>query len=197
MIRRCLSKRPTAAFSFDLGGVQKALQQQVDRLHKDYSQLRVGHATPSLLEGVRVRLESQTMPLSKLAQVSVLDASTLGVHVYDTTTTSLVENAIRSANLNLNPITTGHVIKIPIPKMTKEIRQDTAKQVSTLLEVARNGIRHERTEAMKKLKKAALKHVIAEDDATALESKVQKLVDEVMKQAEVMSKNKAKEVLNG
>ncbi|KAI8055157.1 P-loop containing nucleoside triphosphate hydrolase protein [Syncephalis plumigaleata] len=176
-----------AASQFHLQTYQTKMDACIKRLQKEFSQLRSVRANPALLDSVHVQSEGHKAPLSQLAQVSVRDPLTLVVAPYDPEMITAVDKAIRSAGLNLNPMIDNKLIRVPIPKMTKEIRDGVAKQASQIAEQTRSHVRAVRQDALRHLKKLAL----SKDDTRKMEKQVQTLTDQFVQQIDQAAKTKA------
>ena len=135
------------------------------------------------------------MPLNQVATVSVPEPRLLSVQVWDRSNVQPVEKAIRSANLGLNPVTDGQLIRLPIPDMTEERRKELAKLVGQYAEKARVAVRNVRRDGMDHLKQDEKKHVISEDERKRLEVEVQKLTDDTIKEIDEAAATKEKEIL--
>ncbi|CAO3653869.1 unnamed protein product [Mucor fragilis] len=171
---------------------QEKYEKLVSQLKEHLSVMRMGRANPSLLDNVRVRIEHSHFSLKDLAQVTVRDPQTLLVTVHDADYTSAVDKSIREAGLNLNPIIDNKVIRVPIPKPTKESRDKMAKLVSTTGEQSKHKVRSLRQDGMKQLKHDA-KHQSA-DEIKKLEKTVQNLTDKYNKSIDELLKAKIKEI---
>jgi ribosome recycling factor len=119
----------------------------------------------------------------------------LTVQVWDRSNVQPVEKAIRSANLGLNPVTDGQLIRLPIPDLTEERRKELAKLVGQYAEKARIAVRNVRRDGMDHLKQDEKKHQISEDEHKRLEAEVQKLTDDTIKEIDQLSEAKEKEIL--
>ncbi|CAO0800172.1 unnamed protein product [Mucor circinelloides] len=172
--------------------MQEKYEKQISQLKEHLSVMRMGRANPSLLDNVRVRIEHSHFSLKDLAQVTVRDPQTLLVTVHDADYMSAVDKSIREAGLNLNPIIDNKVIKVPIPKPTKESRDKMAKLVSTTGEQAKHKVRSLRQDGMKQLKHDS-KHQSA-DEIKKLEKTVQNLTDKYNKSIDELLKAKIKEI---
>ncbi len=150
----------------------------IDSLKVDMSKIRTGRAHPSLLEQVKVKYYGSDTPLNQVASVNVVDARTLGVNAYEKSSIPDIEKAIMNANLGLNPVTAGEVIRIPLPPLTEERRKDLIKVVRGEAEQARVAIRNIRRDANSSCKELVKEKMITEDDDRKAEGRIQKLTDE-------------------
>ncbi|KAI7865431.1 ribosome recycling factor domain-containing protein [Spinellus fusiger] len=175
---------------------QKQLEERMDQcdthLKEQLSSMRIGRANPALLDSVRVHIETETYGLRDLAQVTIRDPQTLQVTVHDTDYVSAIEKAIRESDLNLNPLTDNKLIRVPIPKPTKESREKMAKLVVQSGEQAKAKIRVLRQDGMKQLKQDSKSH--SEDTIKKLEKLVQTLTDKHNKSIDELVKLKIKDV---
>jgi ribosome recycling factor len=135
------------------------------------------------------------MPLNQVATVSTPEARMLSVQVWDRSNVQPVEKAIRSANLGLNPVTDGQLIRLPIPDLTEDRRKELAKLVGQFAEKAKIAVRNVRRDGMDQLKQDEKKHQISEDEHKRLEQEVQKLTDDTIKEVDELSQAKEKEIL--
>ena len=181
--------------SIDKSDLQRRMHGAIDALKHDLSGLRTGRASIALLDTIHVEVYGANMPLNQVATVSVPEARMLSVQVWDRSNVQPVEKAIRSAGLGLNPITDGQMIRLPIPELTEERRKELAKLVGQYAEKARIAVRNVRRDGMEHLKADEKKHDISEDERKRLETEVQKLTDETIKEIDTAAETKEKEIL--
>src|SRR6478752_3211855 len=162
----------------DLG---RRMHGAVEALKHDLGGLRTGRASTALLDPIQVEVYGAAMPLNQVATVSVPEPRLLSVQVWDRSNVGLVEKAIRSAGLGLNPITDGQTIRLPIPDLTEERRKELAKLAGQYAEKAKIAIRNVRRDGMEMLKEDEKKKEISEDDRKRSEEEVQKLTDQYIK----------------
>src|SRR4030095_14207958 len=167
-----------------------------EALRHDLGGLRTGRASTALLDPVQVEVYGASMPLNQVATVSTPEARMLSVQVWDRSSVGPVEKAIRSAGLGLNPVTDGQMIRLPIPELTEERRKELAKLVGQYAEKAKIAVRNVRRDGMEHLKNDEKKHQISEDERKRLETEVQKLTDDTIREIEAASDAKEKEILN-
>ncbi len=181
---------------YDKADVERRMKGAVESLRSDLQGLRTGRANTTLLDPVMVEVYGSHMPLSQVATVSAPEPRMLSVQVWDKSNVTPVEKAIRSAGLGLNPISDGQTLRLPIPDLTEERRKELAKLAGQYAEKGRIAIRNVRRDAMDKLKTDENKKDISEDDRKRLETEVQKMTDESIKQADDFATNKEKEILS-
>jgi ribosome recycling factor len=181
--------------TMDKSDLQRRMHGAVDALKHDLSGLRTGRASIALLDTIHVEVYGANMPLNQVATVSVPEARMLSVQVWDRSNVQPVEKAIRSANLGLNPITDGQLIRLPIPDLTEDRRKELAKLVGQFAEKAKIAVRNVRRDGMDHLKQDEKKHQISEDEHKRLEQEVQKFTDDTIKEIDELANSKEKEIL--
>ena len=181
--------------SIDKSDLQRRMHGAVEALKHDLSGLRTGRASTALLDTIHVEVYGANMPLNQVATVSVPEPRLLTVQVWDRSNVQPVEKAIRSANLGLNPVTDGQLVRLPIPDLTEERRKELAKLVGQYAEKAKVAVRNVRRDGMEHLKADEKKHDISEDERKRLEQDVQKLTDDTIKEIDQLSDAKEKEIL--
>ena len=181
--------------AYDKADVQRRMHGAVEALKHDLAGLRTGRASISLLDPVTVDVYGANMPLNQVATVSAPEPRMLSVQVWDRSNVSAVDKAIRSAGLGLNPITEGQNVRLPIPDLTEERRKELAKLAGSYAEKARVAVRNVRRDGMDMLKTDEKKNEISEDEHKRLETEVQKLTDETIKEIDAAAAAKEKEIL--
>lgn len=159
---------------------------------REFSSVRSGKASPSLLDLVRVEAYGNTMPLSQVAMVAAPEPRMLTVQPFDKSLAQAIEKAIRDSDMGLNPATQGNLIRVPLPPLSQERRKELVKVIHKMAEEGRIAVRHARTDGMAKLKK--LEH-ISDDDRTRGEKDVQKHTDEHIKQIDTLIHAKEAEIM--
>jgi ribosome recycling factor len=164
----------------ELAEINRRMQGAVSALRGELAGLRTGRASSNLLEPIQVQAYGSSMPLNQVASVSVPEPRMLSVQVWDKTNVGAVDRAIREANLGLNPIVEGTLLRIPIPALNAERRQELVKVAHKYAEQARVAVRHVRRDALDILKKEEKSHAVSEDQAKQTAEKIQKLTDETI-----------------
>lgn len=182
------------AGKFDIKELEKRMRGALDGLKREFSGLRTGRASASLLEPVVVTVYGARMPLNQVATVSVPDAKTLSVQVWDKSQVQAVEKAIREANLGLNPVIDGTLLRLPLPSLNAERRNELAKIAHKYAEHARVGIRNVRRDGMDLLKKLEKDHAMTEDEHRKNSTKVQEMTDKLIKEVDQMLVTKETEI---
>jgi ribosome recycling factor len=171
------------------------MQKSIEAFKHDMSKVRTGRAHPSLLEQVRVDYYGNETPLSQVANVTVGDARTLMITPWEKRMIPLIEKAIMTSNLGLNPATSGEVIRVPLPALTEERRKDLTKVVRTEAEAARVSIRNARRDANAELKELLKDKEIAEDEERRLADATQKLTDKFIAEVDQLLATKEAELM--
>ena len=181
--------------SIDKADIQRRMHGAVEALKHDLTGLRTGRASTALLDPIQVEVYGANMPISQVATVSAPEPRLLSVQVWDKGNVNAVEKAIRAAGLGINPISDGQMIRLPIPDLTEERRKELAKLCGQYAEKAKIAVRNVRRDAMEHLKADEKKHQISEDERKRLETEVQKLTDETIKEIDIAAETKEQEIL--
>jgi ribosome recycling factor len=181
--------------AYDKADLQRRMHGAVEALKHDLGGLRTGRASTSLLEPITVEVYGSHMPINQVASISAPEPRMLSVQVWDRSNVGAVEKAIRSSGLGLNPVTDGTTLRLPIPDLTEERRKELAKLTHQYAEKARIAVRNVRRDGMDALKTDEKKHEISEDERKRLETEVQKLTDETIKEIDTAAQAKEKEIL--
>lgn len=163
-------------------------------LEEEFSKLRTGKASVTLVDPVKVNAYGTEMPLKQVASVSLPDAKTIAIQPWDKNLIPAIEKAILAANIGLTPINDGKIIRINIPPLTEERRKDLGKVAHKLAEEARVSIRNIRRHINEEIKKLEKDHKISEDEKFKAIDKVQEITDEFIKKVDELLKEKEKEI---
>ena len=174
---------------------KEKMEAALTSVSREFATVRTGKATPALLDTVSVDAYGSKMPINQLATVSSPDASLLVVQPFDRAMLADVERAIQVADLGFNPANDGTVIRIPIPPLNQERRQEYVKLLHKLAEDGRVSVRHARQEARDELKQKMKDHEVAEDDGHRQLDETQKLTDRYIGQIDELLEHKEKEVM--
>ncbi|HEY4073639.1 MAG TPA: ribosome recycling factor [Herbaspirillum sp.] len=182
-----------------IADVKKSTEQRmlksIDTLKTNLGKVRTGRAHPGILDHVQVDYYGNPTQLSQVANVTLIDARTIGVQPYEKKMIATVEKAIREADLGLNPSTQGDIIRVPTPPLTEERRKEMVKLVKTEAEDAKIAVRNIRRDANEGLKKLLKDKACSEDDERRAQDDVQKLTDKFVAEIDKLVVDKEKEVL--
>src|SRR5438132_585715 len=171
------------------------MDKAVEDFRKAMAATRTGRASVHMLDSVNVDYYGSQMPLNQIAQVHAPEAQLITVQPFDPSSLGAIEKAIRAADLGLNPMNDGKIIRVPVPPLTEERRKDMVKHLHKVLEEHRTAIRNIRRDGNEGIKKALKDKKITEDEEKRALDEIQRLTDDEIKKMEDMSKAKEKEVL--
>lgn len=174
---------------------KRRMEGAVEVLHKEFSGLRTGRASTSLLDTITVEAYGQAMPMNQVGTVGVPESRMLTVQVWDKGMVKAVEKAIMESGLGLNPQSDGQTVRIPIPPLNEERRKELVKVAGKYAEDARVAVRNVRRHAMDELKKAEKDGDISEDEHRQYGDEVQKFTDTFVKQVDEALSHKEAEIM--
>jgi ribosome recycling factor len=178
-----------------IADARNRMQKSVEAFKAELSKIRTGRAHPSLLDHIRVDYYGSEVPLTQAANVAVEDARTLTVSPWDKSMVHVIEKAIMTSDLGLNPNTAGTVIRIPMPPLTEERRRDLVRVVRAEAEGARVAIRNIRRDANNDFKELLKEKEISEDDERRAQDEIQKLTDRFVQEADKLLAAKEAELM--
>lgn len=181
---------------FNIKDLSKRMDGAVSALKNEFSGLRTGRASASLLDPILVDVYGSKMPLNQLGTVSVPDARTIAIQVWDKSQVDIVDKSIRESDLGLNPSSDGQIIRIPIPELNTERREELCKVASKYSENARIAVRNVRRDGMDTLKKLEKNNDISQDDQKIYSNDIQKLTDATIKIIDETLQKKTGEILS-
>lgn len=174
---------------------EQRMVKSLEVLKHELTKIRTGRAHPSLLDHVMVNYYGSEVPLNQTANVGIQDARTLTVTVFDRNAIPDVEKAIMNANLGLNPVTAGEIIRVPLPVLTEDRRKDLIKVVRSEAEKGKVAIRNIRRDANSTCKDLLKEKEITEDEDRGAEDRIQKLTDHNIQEVDKMLAEKEKEMM--
>ena len=176
--------------------LRKKMTSAFDVVHKDFSGLRTGRASPTLLESVVVDAYGSRMHINQVGNINIPEPRLLTVQVWDESLTQAVEKAIRDAGLGLNPSATGSVIRVPLPELSEERRKELVKVAGKYAEQGRIAVRNIRRDGMDQVKAMEKDGDLSEDDSHRLADEIQKVTDEFIKKVDESLSQKEKEIMS-
>ena len=174
---------------------EQKMQKSIDTLKADLAKVRTGRAHAGILDHVQVDYYGTPTHISQVANITLLDARTIGVQPWEKKMIATVEKAIRESDLGLNPSTQGDIIRVPTPALTEERRKEMVKHCKSEAEDAKIAVRNIRRDANEGLKKLLKDKAISEDDERRAQDDVQKLTDKFVTEIDKLVAEKEKEVL--
>jgi len=171
------------------------MEKAVEDFRKELSGVRTGRANVSLLDHVRVDYHGTSMPINQLGTLSVPDATMIMISPWDTSAVPMIDKAIRTTDLGLNPTNDGKVVRVPIPPLTEDRRKDLVKHINKVLENHRTAVRNIRRDIKEAVEKLEKDKKISEDDRKRTLDELEKLTHSETKKIEDLSASKEKEVM--
>lgn len=179
----------------DIDGIQRRMDGALEVLKQEFAGLRTGRASASLLEPITVDAYGSQMQLNQLAHINVPEPRLLTVQVWDKGTVKAVEKAIQTSGLGLNPSVDGQLIRVPIPELNEERRQELTKVASRYAEQARVAVRNVRRNGMESLKQMEKAGEMSQDEHRAWAEEIQQLTDEMVARIDETAVAKEEEIL--
>jgi ribosome recycling factor len=174
---------------------EQKMQKSIETLKGNLAKVRTGRAHPGMLDHIQVDYYGTPTQITQVANVTLLDARTLGVQPWEKKMLAVVEKAIRESDLGLNPATQGDVIRVPTPPLTEERRKEMVKLVKSEAEDGKIAVRNIRRDSNEALKKLLKDKTISEDDERRAQDDVQKLTDKFVAEVDKLVAEKEKEIL--
>ncbi|MCX8086415.1 MAG: ribosome recycling factor [Rhodocyclaceae bacterium] len=174
---------------------EQKMQKSIEALKADLAKVRTGRAHAGLLDHVMVDYYGHPTPIKQVANITLIDARTIGVQPFEKGMGPKIEKAIRESDLGLNPAAQGDLIRVPMPPLTEERRRDLIKVVRHEGETAKVAIRNLRRDANQHLKDALKKHEISEDEERRAQDEIQKLTDKYVGEVDRLLAEKEKDLM--
>lgn len=178
-----------------IAGMRKRMEKSVAAMERGFATVRTGRASPALLEHIKVDYYGSDMPINQVATVSVPEARLMLVAPWDKSMIPKIEKAIMTSDLGLTPTNDGNVIRLPIPQLTEERRQDMAKIIGQKAEECRIAIRNIRRETIEELRKMEKREGLSEDEVRQGEDEIQKIHDEFIRRVGELKEAKVAELM--
>ena len=172
------------------------MQKTIDAFSSNLRKIRTGRATPDILDSIQIDYYGNETQLKQLANISVEDSQTLAISPWEQKFIPEIEQAILKSNLGLNPITSGSIVRIPLPHLTEERRIELTKQVRHEEELAKVSMRNIRRDSIQDLKEFLNEKMISEDDFHKGQVNIQTITDDKIKNIESLSEQKQKELMS-
>ncbi len=180
---------------FNKKDYQNKMNKTYDKLNKDLSTLSTGRANSNMLDLIKVDVYGQKMPINQLGSITTPEPRVINIQVWDNSNVVLVDSAIRKSDLGLNPQIDGQLIRLPIPNLSEERRNEIKKKIKQMGEQCKISIRNIRREANEELKKLLKSKDIAEDEEKKEEKNIQNITDESIKKIDDKINLKEKEIM--
>ena len=180
---------------FNISQYDEKMTKTLDVFSKELSSLRTGRANASMLDLVKVDVYGQQMPINQLASITTPEPRTINIQVWDINNVNLIDAAIKKSELGLNPQIDGQLIRLPVPDLSEERRNEMKKIVKSMGEKCKVSIRNIRREANEDLKKLLKSKEISEDDEKSKEKIIQSITDDHIKSVDEKVSLKEKEIM--
>jgi ribosome recycling factor len=176
-------------------GVEGKMDQSIAAFKNNLSKVRTGRANPALLDSVHVEYYGSMVPLSQVANLSLIDSRTVGIQAWEKGMGPKIEKAIRESDLGLNPSSMGDLIRVPMPVMTEERRRELTKLVRSEGEGAKIAVRNLRRDANDAVKKLEKDKLVSEDEQKRSEADIQKLTDRYIAEIDRLVVSKEQDIM--
>lgn len=174
---------------------KEKMTKSISALNSEYNSIRAGRANPAVLDSIRVDYWGVPTPVNQMAAVSVAEARILVIQPWDKSALKLIEKAIQTSDIGINPQNDGSVIRLTFPPLTEERRKSLVKEVKATAENSKVAIRNIRRDAIEKLKGMKKNSEITEDDLKFGETEIQKITDDFIKQVDTVASAKEAEIM--
>jgi ribosome recycling factor len=178
-----------------LAECRQSMNKTIEALRKEFTRIRTGRASTSLLDGIRVSCYDTQMPIDQVASLSIPESRLITVKPWDQSIIGEIERAILKSDLGLTPVNDGKIIRIPIPPLTEQRRKELAKMAKKMAEEGKISIRNQRRESNELLKELKNEKEISEDELFRYQDDVQKITDEFIKKVDEVTAEKEKEIM--
>ncbi|MBL4612324.1 MAG: ribosome recycling factor [Emcibacter sp.] len=179
----------------DLKDLRRRMNGAIDNLKSEFVGLRTGRASVNMMDPVMVDAYGSQMPLNQVATVSTPESRMISVQVWDKSMVAVADKAIRNAGLGLNPVVDGQTLRIPIPELNEERRKELTKISGKYAEQTRVAVRNVRRDGMDTIKRLEKDSDISQDEQKSYSEQIQKITDEVIKEVDVLTETKEKEIM--
>ena len=180
---------------FDKNNYKQKMNKTFEAFTKDLSALRTGRANASMLDIIKVDVYGQKMPINQLGTITAPEPRTLNIQVWDQNNVMLIDSSIRKSEMGLNPQIDGQLIRIPIPDLNEERRNELKKIIKTMAEKSKVSARNKRREANDVIKAMLKEKKISEDENNKYEKDIQKITDQEVKKIDEKVSQKEKEIM--
>ena len=174
--------------------LEKRMDSSIQSSKAEMSGIRAGRASPSMLESIKVETYGQKMSINQVANVTTPDARTINIDVWDQTNVSLVDKALRESDLGINPMVEGNLIRLPLPQLTEERRNEFLKMASKISENTKIAIRNIRRDGIERIKKLEKDKEFGQDESKKFQEEVENLTSSKIKIIDQIQKSKEEDL---
>ena len=179
---------------FKLDDYEKRMQGAIDNLIKNFSGIRSGRASVTLVDSMLVDAYGQNMIINQLSNITTPDPRTINIDIWDSSNVSLVEKALRESDIGINPMIEGNLIRLPLPQLTEERRTEFLKMASKISENTKVAVRNIRRDGIEKVKKLEKDKDIGQDDSKKYQENIDKITTDQIKSIDEILKNKEEDL---
>ena len=176
--------------------INKKMNDVIENLEERFSEIRAGRANPAILNKVSIEYYGTPTPINQVASISVPEARLIVIQPWDRSLLSQVQKAIEKADIGINPLNDGSVIRLVFPELTEERRKDLSKDIKKMSEEAKIAIRNVRRDAMDDAKAKLKNSELSEDEERALEDKIQKTTDKFIEKIDTVTDKKVTDIMS-
>lgn len=180
----------------NIDDINNKMNDVIDNLEVRFSEIRAGRANPTILNKVSIEYYGALTPINQVASISVPEARLIVIQPWDRSLLSQVQKAIEKADIGINPLNDGSVIRLVFPELTEERRKDLSKDIKKMSEEAKIAIRNVRRDAMDMAKSQLKNSEISEDEEHSLEDKIQKITDKFIEKIDEVTNKKVTEIMS-
>ena len=161
--------------------LRKRMDSSSQSAKSEIAGIRAGRASPGMLDSIKVETYGQKMPINQIGNITTPDPRTINVEVWDTSNVSLVDKSLRESNLGINPIIEGNLIRLPLPQLTEETRDEFLKVIGKIVESAKVAIRNIRRDGIDKVKSSEKEKEISQDESKKFQNDIDSMTSEFIK----------------
>ena len=174
--------------------LKKRMESSSQSAKSEISGIRAGRASPGMLDSIKVEAYGQKMPINQIGNVTTPDPRTINVEVWDASNVSLVDKSLRESNLGINPIIEGNLIRLPLPQLTEERREEFLKVIGKIVESAKVAIRNIRRDGIEKVKSSEKAKEISQDESKKFQNDIDNITSEFIKVIDDAHKQKEEDL---
>ncbi len=174
--------------------LKKRMDASTQSAKSEIAGIRAGRASPGMLDSIRVDAYGQKMPINQIGNITTPDSRTINIEVWDASNVNLVDKALRESSLGINPIIEGNLIRLPLPQLTEERRDEFLKLIGKIVESAKVAIRNIRRDGIEKIKTSEKDKLIGQDESKKYQSEIEKITSDHIKLIDEAFKNKEEDL---
>ena len=176
--------------------IKSRMQSSIDSFKSDMQGVRAGRASPNMLDSIKIDAYGQKMNINQLGNITTPDPRTINIDVWDSSNISLVDKALRESDLGINPMIEGNLIRLPLPQLTEERRNEFLKMAGKISESTKVAIRNVRRDGIEQVKKLEKDKEIGQDDSKKYQENIEKITADQIKLIEEILKTKEEDLKN-